>query len=74
MHVDQRVDVIEQIGGYGARQLLRKISLRRAWKDLVQVRLAVLLGRLPVKDGDGQRIGDGDGGDTAGQRLRIDRN
>ena len=41
-------------------------------KIFVEVRLAVLLGRLPVEDGDGQRIGDGDGGDTAGQRFCID--
>ena len=71
MDVDQRVDMIEQIGGYRARQRLGEVSLRRAGKDLMQVGLAMLLGRLPIKDGDRQRICHGNCGDRARKAKLI---
>ena len=58
--------------GDHARHPLRQVALGVTRKDLVQVGLAVLLGRLAVEHRNRKRIGHRNGGDASGQRLDVE--
>ena len=73
MNIDQRIDVIEQIGRDRVGQALREFPSRDARKDLMQVGLAMLFRRLAPEDRDRQRIRHRDGGDAPGKSGKIER-
>jgi hypothetical protein len=73
VEIDQRIDVVQDVGGDRRRDHLRRIAARVAGIDLVEVGAAVLLGRLAAEAGGRHRIGDGDQDDPALQPRGIER-
>jgi hypothetical protein len=70
--IDQHIDMGDEVVGDGGRDHLGDVPAPVAGKDLVQIRLAVLLRRLTVEGRRRQGIGDRDGADPAGKLADID--